>query len=230
MTILFDNYNSQESCQSLWGFSAYLEEYKLLFDTGSNGRVLLKNMKELNVDVKEIEYIFITHSHWDHIGGLDSILELNPQVTLFVPSSLSKHLLKDLKTLAKEVIICTKKPKKLFDNLYTTGLLGSEMPEQSLIIDKKSTKVITGCGHFGIQNITRVASEVIGKNIHCAIGGFHLLKSTQEEIQNSIDELKALGVKEVLPTHCSGDIAIEMYKNSFKNNYVQGGIGTNIKV
>ena len=165
MKILFDNYNSNQSCQFLWGFSTYFEEYKLLFDTGSNGRVLVKNMKKLGVDVSEIKYMFITHSHWDHIGGIDSILELNPNITLFIPSSLSKHLIKDLKTLAKEVIICTKRPQHLFDTLYTTGLLGDEMPEQSLIIKEDETKVITGCGHFGIQNIVKIAANVINKKI-----------------------------------------------------------------
>ena len=58
MKILFDNYKVCDECQSLWGFSAYLEEYKLLFDTGSNGRVLLKNMRHLNIDVNEIEYLY----------------------------------------------------------------------------------------------------------------------------------------------------------------------------
>ena len=228
MTILFDNYNNHTACQSLWGFSAYFEEYKLLFDTGSNGRVLLKNMQELGVDVKEIEYMFITHSHWDHIGGIDSILELNPEIILFVPSSLSKFLIKDLKSLAKEVIVCTKKPQRLFKNLYTTGLLGSDIPEQSLIIDEEETKIITGCGHFGIDNITKVAKDTIGKNIDFAIGGFHLLKSSEDEINNSINHLKELGVTKVLPTHCSGDRAIELYKNSFTSNYAAGGIGTKI--
>ncbi len=226
MIILFDNYNSNSSCQSLWGFSAYFEEYKLLFDTGSNGRVLLKNMKELGVDITEIEYIFITHSHWDHIGGIDSILELNPNVTLFIPSSLSKHLINDLKGLAKEIIICTKKPQKLFDNVYTTGLLGSQTPEQSLIIDGPQTKVITGCGHFGVQNIVKIAKEVIEKDIEFAIGGFHLLRSSEDEINNSTRSLKALGVKKVMPTHCSGDRAIEIYKDNFKENCLIGGIGT----
>ncbi len=224
MKILFDNYSSNHSCQALWGFSAYFEEYKLLFDTGSNGRILLKNMKELGVNVKEIEYMFITHSHWDHTGGIDSILELNPNITLFIPSSLSKHLINDLKTLAKEVIICTKKPQHLFSKLYTTGLLGKEMPEQSLIIKEDETKVITGCGHFGIQNIVRVASEVIDKKIDFAIGGFHLLKSSDEEILDSIKSLKKLGVRKVMPTHCSGDKAIAMFEEEFKENYFTGGI------
>ena len=224
MTILFDNYNNNPTCQALWGFSAYFEEYKLFFDTGSNGRILLKNMKELGVNVKEIEYMFITHSHWDHTGGIDSILELNPNITLFIPSSLSKHLINDLKTLAKEVIICTKKPQHLFSKLYTTGLLGKEMPEQSLIIKEDETKVITGCGHFGIQHIVRIASEVIDKKIDFAIGGFHLLKSSDEEILDSIKSLKKLGVRKVMPTHCSGDKAIAMFEEEFKENYFTGGI------
>lgn len=228
MLILFDNYNTNSSCQSLWGFSAYFEEYNLLFDTGSNGRVLLQNMKILGLDAKEIRYLFITHSHWDHIGGIDSILELNPDITLFVPSSLSKHLISDLKSLAKEVIICTKKPQKLFANLYTTGLLGSEMPEQSLIIDEKQSSVITGCGHFGVQNIVKVASEVIGKKIDFVMGGFHLLNSSEDEVLESIRSLKELGISKVLPTHCTGDRAIEIYKEEFKENCLTGGIGTQI--
>jgi 7,8-dihydropterin-6-yl-methyl-4-(beta-D-ribofuranosyl)aminobenzene 5'-phosphate synthase len=233
MEILFDNNNFNEqicssTCKPLWGFSAYLEEYNLLFDTGSNGRFLLKHMKVLGVDVKKIKYIFISHSHWDHIGGLDSIIELNPDMTLFVPISLSKHLINDLQTLVKEVIICTKKPQKLFEGLYTTGLLGEAMPEQSLIIDDKETKVITGCGHFGIENITRVASKVIAKKIDFTIGGFHLLRSSEAEIQESINALKNLGVKKVLPTHCTGEKAIQMYKDAFGENCYAGGIGIKI--
>ena len=215
MKILFDNYKVCDKCQSLWGFSAYLEEYKLLFDTGSNGRILLKNMQLLDVDVKKIEYLFITHSHWDHIGGLDSIIELNPNLTLFVPSSLSKHLIKDLKNLVKEVVVCGKKPQKLFANLYTSGVLGDETPEQSLIIDKQESTLITGCGHFGIENITKVAREIIGRDIQCIVGGFHLLRSSDEKILHTINALKEMGVKCARPTHCSGDKAIELFMNSF---------------
>ena len=217
MKIVFDNYEVCEECQSLWGFSAYLKEYKLLFDTGSNGRVLLKNMQALGVDVKEIEYIFISHSHWDHIGGLDSIIELNPDVTLYVPASLSKHLIKDLKSLVKKVVIIAKKPMKLFANLYSTGLLGQEMPEQSLIIDADKPELLTGCGHFGVQNITQVAREILNKDILKVTGGFHLLRSDELTIQRTIKELQLLGVKETFPTHCSGNKAIEMFKKSFVN-------------
>lgn len=229
MKILFDNYNYGSCCKSLWGFSIYLEKYKLLFDTGSNGRVLVENIKNLDIDILNIKYLFITHSHWDHIGGIDSILELNPKLIIFVPNTLSKHLIADLKTMTKEVVICDDKPKLLFDDIYTTGLIGKKMPEQSLILNDENPKVITGCGHSGIVKITQVASSIIDKKIDIAIGGFHLLDKNETEILNSIKKLKELGVKKVIPTHCTGDLAIELFKKHFKDNYIQGGVGEIIK-
>jgi 7,8-dihydropterin-6-yl-methyl-4-(beta-D-ribofuranosyl)aminobenzene 5'-phosphate synthase len=215
MKIVFDNHKLPQECQSLWGFSAYLQEYKLLFDTGSNGRVLLKNMQKLGVDVAEIEYIFITHSHWDHIGGLDSIIELNPNITLFLPASLSKHLIKDLQSLVKKVVICGRKPMHLFAALYTTGLLGEEMPEQALIIDGEYAKLLTGCGHFGIEKITQVAKDTLGKNIFCVEGGFHLLRSDAQKIQQTIEQLKEMGVVSARATHCTDAKGIEMFTKAF---------------
>ena len=231
MKILFDNYNyDYPELKSLWGFSAYLEEYRLLFDTGSNGRVLLENMKALDVAIEEIDYLFVSHSHWDHIGGLDSILELNPDMTLFVPESLSKHLINDLRQLAKEVVVITKLPQRLFDNLYTTGLLGDEMPEQSLVIDGEKPIVITGCGHFGIENIVNRASQIIGKKIYLAIGGFHLMYSDEEEILETISSLKKEGIEFVSPTHCTGDQAITLFSQSFGDHSIRGGIGARITI
>ena len=63
-----------------------------------------------------------------------------------------------------------------------------------------------------------------------AIGGFHLLYKEKNEILQSIKDLQNLGVKKVLPTHCTGDIGIELYKQYFKNNYIQGGVGKDIEL
>ena len=225
MQILFDNYAHGDSCNSLWGFAAYLEEYKLLFDTGSNGRVLLQNIQAQGIDITEIKYLFITHDHWDHIGGIDSILELNPHLTIYAPATLSKNHIRDLKTLTKEVIVIGREPMHLFGELYSTGLLGEKDPEHSLIIADEAPKLLTGCGHYGISQITAVAKAQIGREITSVMGGFHLLHESKEAIQTQIDTLKALGVTQVLPTHCTGDLAVQLFSEAFGEGFSEGGIG-----
>jgi 7,8-dihydropterin-6-yl-methyl-4-(beta-D-ribofuranosyl)aminobenzene 5'-phosphate synthase len=53
MTILFDNYPGLPGLEALWGFAA-------VFQPAS------------------IDLLFLSHPHWDHVGGLDSVLDLNP--------------------------------------------------------------------------------------------------------------------------------------------------------
>ncbi|MBQ3834329.1 MAG: MBL fold metallo-hydrolase [Elusimicrobia bacterium] len=45
-------------------------DHKILFDTGINTEVLLKQLKSIKVDPKDIDIICITHMHFDHIAGL----------------------------------------------------------------------------------------------------------------------------------------------------------------
>jgi len=225
MQILFDNYCSRDSHASLWGFAAYLEKYRLLFDTGSNGRELLKNMHAQGIDVTQITSLFITHDHWDHIGGIDSILELNAELTIYAPATLSKNHIRDLHTLTKKVVVIGKEPMHLFGELYSTGLLGDKDPEHSLVIADDAPKVLTGCGHYGISEITAVAKRLIGREIRSVMGGFHLLHEERAVILAQIEALKALGVRHVLPTHCSGDLAVELFSKAFGEGFVEGGIG-----
>ena len=50
---------------------------KILFDTGCNGVELLFNLKKLGYTPKDFGILFLSHQHWDHIGGLFEILEEN---------------------------------------------------------------------------------------------------------------------------------------------------------
>ena len=82
-SIVFDNYKANENLESFWGFSCLIEDY-FLFDTGSNGRALVRNMAKMGFDLNALKYLFISHPHWDHICGIDSIIELNPNITVTV--------------------------------------------------------------------------------------------------------------------------------------------------
>ena len=63
-------------------------EHVLLFDTGTEGAIFIRNCRNLDLDLGEIEEIAITHGHWDHMGALpdaiDAIVEKRGAVTIHV--------------------------------------------------------------------------------------------------------------------------------------------------
>jgi 7,8-dihydropterin-6-yl-methyl-4-(beta-D-ribofuranosyl)aminobenzene 5'-phosphate synthase len=65
LRILFDNYPGLPRLTSLWGFAALIRVAgpTILFDTGSNGRVLLKNMAALGHMPESVDLIFLSHAH-----------------------------------------------------------------------------------------------------------------------------------------------------------------------
>jgi len=223
-SIVFDNYVANEKLESFWGFSCVINNY-FLFDTGSNGRVLVRNMAKMGFDIDNFKYLFISHPHWDHIGGIDSIVDVNKKMSLILPNSLSKLYIRDLKKLSRETIVVNHEPRKLFGSFYSTGVM-EPVGEQSLVIDEgEFSVVVTGCAHPGIVNIVRRAIQMLNKPVLYALGGFHLMRSGEDEIIETIRELKNLGVEYVTPTHCSGDLAIEIFKDSYGENYIPGGVG-----
>jgi 7,8-dihydropterin-6-yl-methyl-4-(beta-D-ribofuranosyl)aminobenzene 5'-phosphate synthase len=93
ITIIYDNEVGQEGLESDWGFACLVEIEgisPILFDTGSSGRMLLSNMRKLNIDPSGISEVFISHAHLDHVGGLSDFLKENKYVKVYVPGSCLK--------------------------------------------------------------------------------------------------------------------------------------------
>ena len=65
--------------------------------------------------------------------------------------------------------------------------------------------IVTACAHSGVLNIVADVRERFGLPIACVIGGLHLTGATPDRISRTLAELKALGVKKILPCHCSGE-------------------------
>lgn len=70
-----------------FGFSALIR-YRgktVLFDAGTNARILEQNVRAAGVDLAQVDIAIVSHSHYDHIGGFDYLLERNPKVKIYLP-------------------------------------------------------------------------------------------------------------------------------------------------
>lgn len=106
---------------SMSAFLLEAEGKKALFDTGLNEKVskgIPDRLKELKISPDEIDYIFITHFHGDHIGGLldanDNIAYKNAKIYVAkeeydgwinkMPSDKNALQVKTMKICEKQVI------------------------------------------------------------------------------------------------------------------------------
>lgn len=71
-----------------FGFSTIVE-YRgktILFDAGTDARVFESNLKSLKIDLRKIDIAIVSHGHYDHIGGFDYLLSVNPKVKIYLPN------------------------------------------------------------------------------------------------------------------------------------------------
>jgi 7,8-dihydropterin-6-yl-methyl-4-(beta-D-ribofuranosyl)aminobenzene 5'-phosphate synthase len=218
ITILYDSnkYKELPKLRTGWGFSCWIEtgEKNILFDTGWDGNILLNNMNCLGLDPKSIDIVVVSHFHWDHCGGLPQILRIDKKVNVYIPKKFSTHLKEEIKYRAN--LFEVSKSKNICEDVYTTGELGKDIREQSIILKtEKGLIVITGCAHPGIREILNVASNY-GK-VFGLIGGFHGFK----EFHLITD------ISFIMPCHCT------RYKEDlaklFPQKYIEDGIGKEIK-
>lgn len=78
--------------------------------------------------------------------------------------------------------------------------------DQALFLDtREGILILFGCGHSGIVNTLYRARELFPKKrIRGIMGGFHLEDASDERLERTIEELKRMEVKEILPGHCTG--------------------------
>ena len=91
VTILYDSFGKNPSLTKDWGF-AVLVEYggkRILFDTGNNAKIFEHNVKALGVDLRNLDFVVMSHRHGDHIGGLAYLLKVNPTVKIYAPKERS---------------------------------------------------------------------------------------------------------------------------------------------
>ena len=230
ITIVYDNNAYDPRLTAAWGFSCVIETEAgtVLFDTGGDGTILLHNMEKLGFDPKAIDIVFLSHIHSDHIGGLMDFLKRNPNVAVYYPHSFPKGFGDQIRSAGAKAVGIDK-PQQIAPGMYSTGEMGGLIREQSLVIQTGAgLLIITGCSHPGIVEITRRAKEILDDPVYMILGGFHLLRMREVEVGRVIAALRDLGVSKVGPSHCTGDEAIDAFRDAWKGDFVESGCGAEI--
>jgi 7,8-dihydropterin-6-yl-methyl-4-(beta-D-ribofuranosyl)aminobenzene 5'-phosphate synthase len=229
--IVYDNNEGDPRLTTAWGFSA-LVEYKgetLLFDTGGDVSILLGNMDLLEIDPEKTGSIVISHAHNDHTGGLLGILAESGYLKVFFPPSVAPSFAGRIAGYAETVAVTP--GQSISEAIFTTGEMGGSIPEQAIAIKTpKGSVIITGCAHPGVVQMVERAKALLGGEVYLVLGGFHLGSKSVSALESIIQEFRRLGVEKVAPCHCTGDSAIQMFKDEYGDDFIRAGVGTVILV
>ncbi|MCK4547727.1 MAG: MBL fold metallo-hydrolase [Candidatus Eisenbacteria sp.] len=226
-TVLFDNIPHQDGYRTSWGYSCLIRglEETILFDTGGDGRILLDNMERAGVDPKEIGIIVLSHFHGDHTGGLHALLPRCEGVTVYLLRSFPEAFKNEVRSMAS-LVVEVSGSISLLDEVKTTGALGFEIPEQSLVVEQEDgLVVVTGCAHPGLRGIVEKAREITAPKPVFLMGGFHLRDLSKSEVTDLVNDLESLGVKAVAPSHCTGSPQRRVIKQMLGDRFLESGAG-----
>jgi 7,8-dihydropterin-6-yl-methyl-4-(beta-D-ribofuranosyl)aminobenzene 5'-phosphate synthase len=190
---LIDFYADNQGLKTEAGVSYLLQadEKTILFDTGYNKKKehpspFLHNFRALGYSEKEIDLIFISHLHYDHVGGVQEEKEGSfslsqgtvelPNIPVYTPVAMQPskwnpgpevNVINEPFVIGKGIASIGVIPRYLF-------LLGLTL-EHSLAINVagKGIVLIIGCGHQGMENIIERTKLLFDEPLYGIIGGFH---------------------------------------------------------
>jgi len=229
---LCDNYQINSQTRTDWGFSCLVIHGNdtILFDAGNRKDIFNHNLKALGIDAKTINSMVISHHHGDHTGNVFNVLAMNPRMKVYLPTSLEGEFANRVNNSGGKA--CIKSDcKRIANDIYLSGEMGFQIKEQALVIDtKKGLVIIVGCGHPGIDRMVAKIKAYFQKAVFLVLGGFHTLEANHEEALRIIEIFQQMGVKKVAPSHCTGKLTRELFKETYQSNFIENGTGKIIEI
>ena len=133
------------------------KRHTMLFDTGPEGAVFVRNCTNLGIRLGDVEAIAVTHGHWDHMAALpaaiDKTLEQGGRVTVHVNPGMFNE--RAVRLSSGRIVPVAKVPLPV--ELEQHGAIVVNAPEERLLLD----------GHFYYSGeIPRVSSFEKGRDDH----------------------------------------------------------------
>tara|TARA_B100001939_G_scaffold241968_1_gene209395 strand:+ start:53218 stop:54369 length:1152 start_codon:yes stop_codon:yes gene_type:complete len=171
----------------------------VLFDLGHNPQktnpsALVHNMEQTGVQWEDLDAIFLSHTHFDHVGELDtpgspfySFLESTKKsIPLYTPQALELEPLRNyLEGMdvgeASLMIQETPRAQEILPGIATTGGIPRQLfigyiEEQALVINVrgKGLVLIVGCGHQTLERLLIHVRKTFSQPIYGIVGDLHL--------------------------------------------------------
>jgi 7,8-dihydropterin-6-yl-methyl-4-(beta-D-ribofuranosyl)aminobenzene 5'-phosphate synthase len=65
--------------------------------------------------------------------------------------------------------------------------------------------VLLGCGHSGVVNaLSQIQEQIQDEAIHALMGGLHLFAASDETLNWTAENLREIGVQNLMAGHCTG--------------------------
>ncbi|MEN6617071.1 MAG: MBL fold metallo-hydrolase [Syntrophorhabdus sp.] len=226
------------------GYSSLIEvedidenRFTFLLDAGWNTTYMDRVFERENIprmlENDQIQFLYLTHEHFDHFFGIESVLKWNPAITVIIPDTFDDEGYRLLKgehrhgSNAKNAVphvgkLVRHEPGRIYQ-LYpgcASVTFDTDIPfrvrgEQSLFFNVKDKGIIcvTGCCHQNILGMTEFARQNIegGENLYGLYGGLHIAMTgpLDSEGERIINRLGSLGFRKIACNHCTGINAVQ---------------------
>lgn len=221
-TVLVDNRTNAPALETEHGLSILLEteRHRILLDTGASG-MFTRNAERLGIDLSTVDYVFISHGHNDHAGGLKYFMAINDHAKVivsphamsgkFFSKRLSLHsITAEWPEIPRERLLVVNESGEIADGLYVIANIPHthpmpkgnqhlfiQTPDGEYVQDDFRHELALYTEGFLFTGCAHSGLENILAAcpwpVHTVVGGFHLLDGyeTMEEINALTHSLKA---------------------------------------
>jgi len=198
---------------------------KLLMDVGWDIEYMDRVFRREGVDrmlaAGEVDFLYITHEHVDHLWGLPAALRYRPDVKILIPtgfSEKSRGVIREAGHAGEVVELGPGPPHILFPGCasvtFDIPIFLKARGEQVLYfhVEGRGMVTVTGCCHPGILGLLEYAEQNLDgfSEFHGVYGGLHISPfeewgPAQEEL---LDRLQAYRLQRLACNHCTGVLTV----------------------